>query len=173
MMKPSLTSKEFFDLVNRLVDQQYDSDTENDEPSFEDAWMPAEPEAKQKLKLKESNGVIDLTNVKKDKIKDLIAKSNSIKVGDFLIKITKSEYYETNMSDLKVDMCIYEEKHRTETGRPCKLLFKLDSIKDTKFSQCSWNSYFNQFKHGKNIPLNTIIDIIRWLQAVKKLTAFV
>lgn len=167
-----LSPKEYFELLEKLVNQQYD-DEEDSTQSNTGAWIPAEPEIKRKLKLKENNGITDITNVKKDKIKDFIIKSNGFKVGDFLVKFIKSEYQKSDMSDLIADIYIYEEKHKTQSGQPCKLLVKLDTFKDARFSKCAWNIYFNKFKIGKNVPLNNIIEIARWLQAVRKLTAFI
>lgn len=168
MIKRSVpfTSQEYYNLIKELVDQQYTDDSDD---LYQEAWIPAESAIKEKLKLKD-NGIIDLTNTKKDKIKDFITKSNTIKIGNFLIKIIKSELLK---SDLIMDICIYEEKIRTQPGQPCKMLYKLDSIRDSRFSKCDWNSYFNDFRYGKSIPLNIFLEIVRWLQAIGKLTSFV
>jgi|SRR6185436_10169923 len=166
----SFTTEEYYNLIKSLVDQQY-HDTSSDDV-YQETWIPAESEIKQKIKSKDK-GMVDLTDVKKDKIKDFILKSNTIKVGDFLIKITKSDYTKSDMSDLKMNMCIYEEKTHTQAGGNCKMLYKLDSTKDSRFSKCNWNSYFNQFKYGNSITIDVLIDIVRWLQAIRKLTAFI
>jgi hypothetical protein len=178
-MTNRLSTQEYYDLIKKLIEQQYTDDSEPESTtSYSDGWIPASPEIKQKMKLLADEGTVDLTNVKSNKIKELIIQSKNksvksgIKIGDFLIKITRSECYNPDMSDLIVDICVYEEQHKTKSGAPAKLLFKIDTIKDSRFTQCSWNSYFNQFKSAKNVPINILVEIVRWLRAVKKLTAF-
>lgn len=170
MSKLSFTSQEYYDLIKNLVDQQYQdsSYSENDNVIPEEAWIPAESQKKNKPR----NEVVNLTNTKSDKIRDLIGKSDAIKVGEFLIKIIAINYCKQNTFDFKIDICIYEEKEYAQNGTPCKILHKLDSTKDIRFSQCKWNLHFNQFKCGKSITQDVMVNIIRWLQALHKLTAF-
>lgn len=173
MSRLSFNSKEYFKLIQQLLDQQYHDEETSSEDINDSAWIPSEPEAKQKLLLKEGSN-LDLTTTKKDKIKDLIidhkksSYTSSIKVGDFLIKINTFDQAQIE----KFNVCIYEEKHRTQTGQPCKMLYKVDVLKDARFSQCSWTSDFTTWKNGK-ITVDVMIDIVRWLQAIRKLTAFI
>jgi len=178
-MTNRLSTQEYYDLIKKLIEQQYTDESETDyNTSYSDGWITAEPEIKQKMKLLADEGTVDLTDIKSNKIKELIIQTkrknikSGIKIGDFLIKITRSEYYNPDMSDLIVDICIYEEQHKTKSGAPAKLLFKIDTVKDSRFAQCSWNNYFNQFKVAKNVPINILVNIVRWLQAIRKLTAF-
>ncbi len=150
-------SEEYNNTIHNYINQQYQnffSDEIND--SYQED-MKEERNIRQKL-FKYNDGVSDLTNIKKDKIKDFIFKSNGIKVGSFLIKIISNNYD-------KINICIYEEKH--------KILSKLDILKDKRFS-CAWvGKYFTTFKVGKDIPIEIFIDIIRWLQGVVRMTVFI
>jgi hypothetical protein len=168
-----MTNQEYFELIQRLVNQQYTQEEESLPDSFSGSWIPAESEIKQKMKLKEAGGFCDLTNVKKNKMKDFIVKSGGIRVGQFVAKIIKSEYTDNQMKDLVLDLTLYEEKYKTALGNPAVLLNKIDPIKDYRFSKCQWVIHWNGFQTGKKIPIDTVLDIVRWLQGIRKLTAFI
>lgn len=169
-----MTDQEYFELIKRLVNQQYTQEEDSVVDDLSGSWIPAESEAKQKMmRLKENTGFCDLTNIKKNKMKDFIIKSTGIRVGQFVAKIIKSEYSEKNMKDLVLDITLYEEKYKTSLGNPAVLLNKIDPVKDYRFSKCAWVSYWNNFQVGKKVPIDTVVDIARWLQGVRKLTAFI
>ena len=168
-----MTDQEYFELIKKLVNQQYNQEEDNIVDDLSGSWIPAESEIKQKIKLKENSGLCDLTNVKKNKMKELIVKSSGFRVGKFIAKIVKSEYYDKDMKDLILDLTIYEEKYKTPSGGPGMLLNKIDPIKDFRFSKCQWTSYWNTLHIGKKIPIETVLDIARWMQGVNKLVSFI
>lgn len=171
-----MTDKEYYELIKKFFDQQYTQGEESVSDEFLGSWTPADSAGKEKLeklKLKESPGICDLTKVKKDKMMDLIVKSSGMRIGFFIAKIVKSEYYSKDMKDLMLDLTLYEEKNKTTSGKPGALLNKIDPIKDYRFSKCAWVSYWNNLTIGKNIPIETVLDICRWLQGIRKLTAFI
>lgn len=169
MTKLFFKSQEYYDLINKILDQQYqDQDVSySKESTFppENSWIPASLEESKKNKITDKNGMIDLTDVKSNMIKNFIIKYNMIKIGNFLIKKIK----QTSDSS---DICIYEEKKYTQNGINYKMMCKLDLIKDIRFAKCEWKSHFNLLKHGRNIDQNIMINIIRWLQILHKLTIF-
>jgi hypothetical protein len=169
-----MTDQEYFELIKRLVNQQYTQEEENVNDELAGSWIPAESEAKQKMmKLRENTGFCDLTNVKRDKMKEFIVRSNGIRVGQFVAKIIKSSYTEKDMKDLILDITLYEEKYKTSLGNPAVLLNKINPIKDYRFSKCQWVTYWDGFNVGKKIPIEKVLDVVRWLQGVRKLTAFI
>lgn len=169
-----MTDQEYFELIKRLVNQQYTLEEESVTNDLTGSWIPAESEAKQRMmRLKENTGFCDLTNIKKNKMREFIVKSNGIKVGQFVAKIIKSEYSEKDMKDLVLDITLYEEKYKTSSGNPAVLLNKIDPVKDFRFSKCHWVTYWNTFQVGKKIPIEKVLDVVRWLQGVRKLTAFI
>lgn len=171
-----MTDQEYFELIKRLVNQQYTHEEDSVVDDLSGSWIPAESEAKQKMmKFKENTGFCDLTNVKKNKMKDFIVRSAGIRVGQFIAKIAKviNSEYSGNIKDLVLDITLYEEKYKTSLGNPAVLLHKIDPIKDRRFSKCQWVSYWNGFQIGKKVPIETVVDIARWLQGIRKLTAFI
>jgi hypothetical protein len=170
----TFTKEEFLRLVERLTEQQYGG--EIDEPESEETvWMPADPPAKDKIKYPSSNGVIDLTNVKKDKIKDALYKCTTLKVGHFTVKISKYHGYPDKNGkgqDLKLDLTFWHEVYRTPSGAPCRMTYKLDVAKDNRFSNRPWLSYLSGTSAARNVPIDTAVDIIRWFQGVIRMTAF-
>ena len=164
------TSKEFRDLLKKLVDQQYNDFEEIDE--FDDlyqGWIPAEPEIKAKIK-PIPGGLIDLTSIKKDKMKDLIKMAGSIRIYDFYIKMSEIEYIEKDRSDLTACLSFYEEKHKTPNGMPCKMQYALNLRKDARFSQCPWRA--NARSSLSDVSIDQIVDIVRWFQVISKLSSF-
>lgn len=167
----NLTKEEYLKLVEKFFNEQYD-----EVPFIEslpnDAWIYADPPAKDKMKLPGHDGITDLTNVKKDKIAEILHTCRNIKIGNFLVKITKyhgEPDYEGG-ANFGLDICIYEEK--VKSNPPSKIQYKVDVHKDTRFSGRVWIEHFNSFKIGANIPLETVVEIVRWLQAIKRMSAF-
>lgn len=164
-----MNKENYIKLLEQLTAEQYDTE---DEISCipEDVWMPAESEAKIKLKNITFNGVIDCTNMRSNDIKTVISKTKNIKVGNFLIKI--NDYYgEDPIIKRNLSIEVYERLYKTPTGQPCNMDFKVDLTMDSRFAGRPWLTYFNG-SWAKDIPIENIIDIIRWMQVLKKLTCF-
>lgn len=166
-----LNPQEYLELCERLAEQYYNQDEEIEEIP-EESWIPAESEAKEKLKrMLNHNGFVDLTNASKSQVINRIHTSNNFKVGNFLIKITK--FCGAPVEGIRADLIIYEDKTiRNKFFRDTKISVKIDPNKDMRFSSTNWKGYFNTDKKGIDIPMETIPDIIRWLQAVQKMKAF-
>lgn len=167
----SFSKEEYFDLVSKLTDEQYD--TLDDFPN-EINLISSEPPPKPKKELTIPNGIVDLTTVKKDQIKDLIFKSNTIKVYDFTIRITlfHGESSPSTGSELTVDVHLYHNIYKTPlSGKPCSMTIPFNINKDGRFKGRPWLTYF-QGPNGRNIPIDVLVEIVRWIQVVKKLPAF-
>lgn len=170
-MKNSI-EEEYIKILQDLVEHQYsDGPEENEVPP--EAWVPSESIIAKRAKRITPNyyGSIDVTNFKKDKIKDAIYQCMNIKVGEFLIKIT-------SYNDLYIDkektmnIAIWEKRYRTPSGNPCNMEFKANLLKDTRFTSRPWLNLFTNGGSAIRVPMDTLIDIIRWLQAIKRMTVF-
>ena len=171
-MKP-FTQDELLRLIEELTEKQYSD--EIDIPDEDITWIPAEPPAKEKIKLPSENGVIDLTKVKKEQIKDALYKCTTIKVGNFTIKITKYHGYPDKYGksqDLKMDLSFWHEVYKTPSGAPCKMTYSFEIGKDSRFYNRPWLCYQVGNYSLKNVPADVVVEIIRWFQGVIKMTAF-
>lgn len=161
-----LSEEEYLKLIVQLVEQQYN------EPSLDgevyEAWSTAESDIKKKIK-SSNDKIIDASLYKKDKILESLYLCQPIKIGRFVIKISK---YEDNKEKTKMNIYIYEDKYYTYLGKTNEMLGKIDVLKDRRFVGSNWVSYFNQFKLGVNIPIEVVVDIVKWLQVIDKLVAF-
>jgi hypothetical protein len=170
----SFTKDEFQRLVEELTAQQYGD--EIDAPEEEEiVWMPADPPAKDKIKLPSNSGVMDLTKVKKDQIKDALYKCTSLKVGNFTIKITKYHGYPDKNGkgqDLKMDLSFWHEVYKTPSGAPCKMTYRFEIGKDSRFAGRPWLLYQFGTSGMKDVPADVVVEVIRWFQGVTRMTAF-
>lgn len=177
----SLSEQEYWDLCQRLANQQYSDEEDCYEMDLsnipESVWMPSEPAAKEKMlraiKSADYNGVIDLTNAKSTQILEKIHKCRNFQVETFLIKVTK---FKGDPSGIKLDIVIYEEDKKkrkpNKQSNQFNVVNKLDVSRDDRFKTRDWKTYFNNTKTGKDIPLEKITEIFRWLQAIQKLKAY-
>lgn len=164
----NFTKQEYLELCQRLLDEQYSSDDESDDTSAI-AWIPAESEIKNKMTaVRNAQGFIDLTKMKKEKIKEAIQKCDNFRVHDFTIRIN---HYNDKSDSFSITL--YEDKTKTPSGNPCKMTYPVLIEKDSRFNGRSWITYFKGSKYGGNIPTDTLIEIIRFLQIIKKLSAFI
>jgi hypothetical protein len=168
----SLTDQEYLELIQKMVDQQYDNAI--DEYDIEKMeWIPSEPEIKKKIHRANTAGMIDLTNVKSTKIKEELLKCTNLKVGPFKVRIKRYNGAPSQQGiQMTVDMEVWEERTQTPSGHPCRIDYPMVFYKDTRFKGRPWLKYFNQGNFGSNVPIDTAVEILRWMQAIKKLTAF-
>lgn len=166
-----LTNEEYLALCQKLVDQQYD-DAVDDYDISKMEWMPAESEIKEKMLKINRNGMIDLTHVKSTKIKEEIFKCGNLKVGDFKIIISQFNGIPSQEKDkLTCSLRLMGHQSKTMNGMPCNMDNDVNLKKDNRFNGRPWLKHFNS-SYADNVPIDTVVDIIRWLQAIKKLTAF-
>jgi hypothetical protein len=50
--------------------------------------------------------------------------------------------------------------------------YKMDFFRDNRFSNCPWLSYFNSSGRAHDIPADTVVNIIKHMQMIQRLTAF-
>lgn len=172
------TEEEYLELVRRLSDGQYDQLDDSDLDSPFDPFAQSDLEehiAAKKARMLQSmnNGTIDLTKIKRDKILSSLFKHNTIKIYDFMIRITEYHGEPGKVgANLTVDITLYHDRKKTElSGAPCKITETFSIGKDSRFATRPWLSYFSG-PHGRNIPSDVLVEIIRWMQVVKKLPAF-
>jgi len=168
----SFTDQEYLELIQKLVEEQY-NDAVDDYNIDKMEWIPSEPEIKQKIHRASTSGMIDLTNVKSNKLKEELLKCTNLKVGSFKVRIKRYNGVPSQQGmQMTVDMEVWEERTKTPSGRPCKIDYPMIFHKDTRFKGRPWLKYFNQGNFGSNVPIDTAVEIVRWMQALKKLTAF-
>jgi hypothetical protein len=158
----------YLDLCQRLLDEREgDEDTSDGIEML--VWIPATSKVKENMEASINYGVIDLSNIKGSKIKEQLSKGKYFKVDGFSIKVithdpVKDQFY----------IMIYEDKNKTPLGRPCKMTYKLKPTLDTRFDGRPWLSYFTYYDgSAKNIPADGMVEIVRFLQIIKKLSAFI
>lgn len=167
----SLSDQDYLRLLQQITDQQYD-DAIDDYDINKMEWIPAEPEAKEKIKAA-TWGMIDLTNVKSSHIKEEILKCTNLKVGAFKLRISRYNGVPSQQgSKLCLDLEVMEERTQTPSGMPCRVDYRMNFDKDSRFKKCHWAKYFNAGGCGNNVPIDTVVEIVRWMQAAKKLSAF-
>lgn len=168
----SLTDSEYLELLSKLVDEQYeDALDEYDIQKME--WMPSEPEVKQKIHQASTSGMIDLTNVLSSKIKEEILKCTNLKCGVFKIRVSRYNGVPSQQgAKMCLDLEVKEERTQTPSGHPCRVDYPMNFHKDTRFKNRPWLKYFNEKGYASNVPIEIVVEIVRWMQAVKKLSAF-
>lgn len=165
----------YLDLCQRLSEQQYDSiDDSNDYDDI--AWTPSEPEAKKKI-TQPNAAISDVTDMPSSDIKKQIFLYNNLKVGKFKIKINRyCAKPSQEGAQININLAVWEEKNKTPNGMPCRMDCAVNFIKDTRFIGCSWLKYFGNSGNNNsanNVPIDVAYDIVRWLQALRRLSAFI
>jgi hypothetical protein len=169
----TFTQEEFLRLIEYLNDNQYGSE-EDSLDNEEEAWLSAMPIPPKKKKPPENSGTQDLTNLKKDKIKDAIYKSTNLKIDKFTIKVNKYHGFPDKngkATDLFVDLSFWQDVTKTPNGAPCKMTYKLDVLKDNRFASCPWINYCSGTSATK-VPIDMAVEIVRWFQGIIRMTAF-
>ena len=168
----------YLEWLQKSIDDQYGDGKDNTKYNLDDMeWIPAESPAKEKLDQYKSNsigGMIDLTTVKSDKIKEEILKGTNLRVGNFKIRV--SRYKGMPSKDgfkLALNLTVWEERNKTSSGNPCKIDCALNFEKDNRFNNQPWLKYFiARGNIADNVPIDIVVDIVRWMIVVKKLSAF-
>ena len=155
----------------QLIQEAYNSDNVEDTYDVNCiAWTPSEPIKKKPPTLIEHTNA---TSIKGSAIAKIVKTSKQITVGKFLVFV-KSRTIDLDGYNL-LDITVYETRFKTNTGLPCNLQLKVNIVKDNRFQGRPWQKYFAKGfsgDFGKNIPENVAVDIVRWLQAITKLPAF-
>ena len=172
MTSRSFTDQEYLELLQKLVDGQYD-DAIDDYDIEEMEWIPSEPEIVQKKKKEVNHNIsVDLTKVKSANLEREVNRAGNIKVGSFKIIITEYHTeFDPNGDKLFCDLKVVVHQSKTMNGFPCNMDTDIDLAKDNRFSGRQWLKYF-QYNRGDNVPMETVVEIVRWLQIINKLPAF-
>ena len=160
-----LSKEEYLQLVTRFLNEQYGDELEDsyEEEPIEDTKPPRVPDF---------NKIINVTTYKKAEIIDALLYCSNLQVNNFIVKI--SDYIkEEGQNTVKYNLKLYEESPHIYLNRPCKKTTKLIPSDDIRFSNCSWVNYFNSSSSGEKLPLEELLNLVRWLQAVSKLAAFI
>jgi len=121
---------------------------------------------RKKIEKKIIGGNIDATNLKKIAINKIIYNYQQITVGNFMIVASQ------NTSTDTFNLVIHEKVFKTISGLPCNIQNKVKISKDDRFNGKSWAKEFNSVWGAKNISPADYVDIVKWLQAITKLTCF-
>jgi hypothetical protein len=158
-----MTKEEYLELINKILEGSYsDLEEEKEEVKLEGAWIPAKPNLPA-IK----PGIIDLTSTKSKDILDSLKKGERFRIGKFTIRLNHS----FNREVAKIE--IWEDKTiTTPAGRPFATTVNISVKEDDRFTNCSWIKYFTYGYSAFQVPIEVSCEIIRWLQAVTKLAAF-
>lgn len=170
----TLSKEEYLKLLEEVANQEYNDDLEELGPIDEGAWIWADPPAKDKMRIHNSYGTCNAMGLKKDKIQEMLYKYKNIQVGHFLIRIDEYHGYPDKFgkgTDLTMDIEIWERRFKTPSGMPCQMDYRVDLSQDNRFFGRPWLLLFKGSSASK-MPVETVVDIVRWMQAIKKMSAF-
>lgn len=136
------------------------------------SWVEVKPEIKEKLFRARKSGTTDLTHARSGAIKGLLFNHNNIKIYDFVIGITKYHgNLESDKLELLVDISILKEEEKLFNGKITKWYKLFDITHDDRFADAPWIFHFS-YNVAEEINADTLVEIIRRMQVVKKLSAF-
>lgn len=170
----NFSKEDYLKMLEAMANQQYDEPEEsvvNDVP--DNAWIWGSSPLKEKLMFAKLHSTTDATNLHRDQIKKAVQNTRNIQVGHFSIKI-KGYYQSEKLGNDFMHIDVYERRSKTASGMPCNMDYKAELVDDKRFANRPWLTYFSKDSPGtaKNVPIDTVVDIIKWLQALKKLTVF-
>lgn len=168
-------------MLEEAAEEQYGSeDSDHVEPAVEESsWIPSvDPRKEQMLeRLKRSTlyGRIDVTKLRKDQIQDALYKCVNLEVGEFTLHINEYHGYplpNKKGNELTMDITMFSKQYKTATGAPCNMDLKFDPHKDNRFEKRPWVHMFDNKGRAFEVPAETVVDIVRWLQALRRMNAF-
>ena len=172
----TFTEQEFIDLVNYLNDRRYDYEEEEStyDYGFYDDNDPV-ISVKKKSLIVQSNTWIDLSKATREEIRDSLFKFMGLKIGNYTIRIRNYNGKSNDDQDiaLGVSITVYHDVFMTPLGHPCNMTLPLNVSKDKRFVGAAWLSYFSDGAHGTEIPVDTMVEIVRYFQVIDKLSSFV
>jgi hypothetical protein len=172
-----ISKEEYLKLIESAQDDQEGYD-QIDNYDISDVWMQVEyPNKEKMLRAREASthGMIDVLKYRKEQIRDAIYKYMNLQVGEFTIHIKRYNGHPKDKQlhgPLTLDISIMQEKHKTPSGSPCKMSYKFDFFQDNRFTKQPWITYFNASGYANDIPVETLVEVIRWLQALRRLNSF-
>lgn len=163
------SNQQYLEMLKKLVEEQYSDLSEGALESYIDPQQIIMERKVERIKNNMNNNssqICDVTNCKRKDIEKKVANCRNFVVGNFSIRVSQVQ------NSGIVDIDIYENKISTNFAVPSQIQHKLDILKDTRFKTCSWAKYFNHFKRGSNIPQETLVEIIKWLQVASSIGTF-
>ena len=160
-----LSVEEYIKLINEIINM--DSELDDGLPS---CWE--QDNCVEEIKSKMHHGIrgsINLSTAKRSEIIKLLKNQEIIQVYTFMIKLN-----EIDGIDDSFDVKIYERRTKTPTGAQCNIDYILKVAEDSRFQNCDWAKYFiGKFDStGRKVPKSKLPEIIKYLQAVYKIPAF-
>lgn len=174
-MKREINMDEFLYLAKRYVEEQYHTDEDVGEylPDDLEGILSEAQERKERMERRSyqmQEAILNLSDADEEAIEHALASAKNFKVGDFVIKIKK--YRVDQNKNIFLAMDIYEEKLKITHFGSNKMPERVNILKDCRFQDCTWIVHF-KYMANQDIPIKTGIQIIRWLQAVGRLPAYI
>ena len=167
------SKEEYLQLCQKLVEEQYNDESIKNNDIDHIEWIPAESEIKNRMAQKQTFKSIDLGQVKSTEIKDKLLLNEYFTVGKFKIRVEKHTGLTGKIEiPVSADLSVWELRTRTPNGMPCQIEFPVLFYKDSRFVNRSWTEQFHKNNSASNITIETIAEIIRWLQISTRLSAF-
>lgn len=169
----TFSKEDYLKMLEDMANQQYDEPEEPEVNVPTDSWVWGVSPLKEKLMTAKLHSTSNVMNLHRDQIKKAIQNTRNIQVGAFSIKI-KGYYQSDKLDNHFMHLDIYERRTKTPTGQSCNMDYKADLTSDKRFADRPWITYFSKDNpgHAKNVPIDTVVDIVKWMQALKKLTIF-
>ncbi len=171
-----LSKEEYLKLLQSLEDESEDPNIYKGDhiPDYGD-WMPAEPPAKEAMKRSLSHGRIDVTKYRKKDIQAALYKCVNVVVGDYILHIDEYHGHPETLKkggDLTLDISLLKVQYKTPSGAPCRMELRFDPNTDKQFRKQAWISRFDSDGHADYVPVSVAVEIVRWLQGLSRMTAF-
>lgn len=169
------------DYLSLIESARQDTEEYNELDNYnipDDAWVPSESPNKIKMELARAasvHGIIDVLKYRKDQIRDAIYKCMNLQVGEFIIHIRRYNGYPKDKQfsgPLTLDIDVMQERYKTPSGAPCKMSYKFDFFQDNRFASQPWITHFDAAGHARDILVETVVEIVRWMQIIQRLTSF-
>lgn len=163
--------KDHLKYLQYLTERQYSyQDEEEEDTTPDDSWVWAEPPAKEKMKNVVFNGMVDATKLRKEQIKNALIKARNIQVGDITLRMN-SYYGKDPLEQGNLSFTVFKKQYKTATGQPCNMDLKYDLSQDNRFTGRPWLSYFTG-AFARDMPMDTVVEVVRWMQGVIRMKAF-
>ena len=154
-------------MMKRLSIEDYEKLTNQQYNLLGDGWDESFGEDIVRIAKK----IVDLTNVKKDQIKPLLIGASEIKIDNFIIKVLEKSYDKID-STIKVNVCIFHIVNSKFDKKQIGVFRKVRILGDNRFIGCVWKDNFDNQSKGKSISIDTMVDIVRHLQSIVRMSAF-
>lgn len=179
-----ISKDDYLKLLESVQQEDFDQIDHLDPPDT--AWIPARSSAHdmlEKARARQSYGILDIVEYKREQIQEALYECINLQVGEFIIhveeyhgrpaKLSKAKNTSPSpASELTMDIVVYQERLTTPSGIPCKMQYMMDFFQDNRFTNQAWLSHFTHKGRARNIPVETVVDMIRWLQALNRMNAF-